>query len=132
MAWCSYSTLLLLVLLGRREPPTKRSRVIDGFLLGLMLGLLFYDKITLFLAGLVAVGLGLALSTLPRSPRLGVAALAGFAVVGVVMWLAFGMHSTAYSKDLLEAAKVQGACAATGMRLIRSSGLRRSPSWRSS
>jgi hypothetical protein len=113
--WLLYSILLLLVLLGRREPPTKRSRVVDGLLMGLILGLLFYDKITFFLAGLVAVGLGLALSAVPRSPRLGAAALAGFAAVGVVMQVAFGLHSTAYIKDLLTAAEVQAAGQRTGM-----------------
>lgn len=113
--WLLYSTLLLLVLLGRREPPTKHSRVVDGFLMGLILGLLFYDKITFFLASMVAVGLGLTLSTLPRSPRLGAAALAGFAVVGVVMRVAFGLHTTAYIRDFLEAAKVQVASQRAGM-----------------
>lgn len=114
-AWLLYSTLLLLVLLGRREPTAKHARVVDGFLLGLILGLLFYDKITFFLAGVVAVGLGLALSTLPRSPRLWAAGLAGLAVVGVMMRVLFGVRPTAYIGDLLTAAKVQGASQRAGM-----------------
>jgi hypothetical protein len=106
--WLLYATLLLLVFVGRRMPSTKRSNAADGFLLGLLLGLMFYDKITFFLASLVAVGFGLALSTLPRSPRLGAAALAGFVVIGTLMRVAFGLHTTAYISDLLEAARVQG------------------------
>lgn len=113
--WLLYSTLLLLVLLGRRMPTTNRSRVADGFLLGLLLGLMFYDKITFFIASLVAVGIGLALSMLPRSLRLGAAALSGFAVVGVVMRLAFGLHTTAYVEDFLRAARVQVGAQRTGL-----------------
>jgi len=113
--WLLYSTLLLLVLLQRRMPSTKQSRAADGFLLGLILGLLFYDKITFFIASMVAVGIGLALSTLPRSPRLGAAALSGFVVVGVVMRVAFGVHTTAYIGDFLQAARVQVSAQRTGL-----------------
>lgn len=113
--WLLYSTLLLLVLLGRRTPSTSQSRVADGFLLGLMLGLMFYDKITFFIAGAVAVGIGLALSTLPRSPRLGAAAISGFAVVGIFMRLAFGVHTTSYIDDFMQAAKVQVSAQRTGL-----------------
>ena len=112
--WLLYATLLLLVFAGRRMPSTKRSNAADGFLLGLLLGLMFYDKITFFLASLVAVGIGLALSTLPRSARLGATALAGFVVIGTLMRAAFGLHTTAYISNLLEAARVQGAHARAG------------------
>jgi hypothetical protein len=113
--WLLYSTLLLLVLLGRRVPSTRQSRAADGFLLGLILGLLFYDKITFFIASMVAVAIGLALSALPRSPRLGAAALSGFVVIGIVMRLAFGVHTTAYIGDFLQAARVQVSGQRTGL-----------------
>jgi hypothetical protein len=107
--WLLYSTLLLLVLLGRREPPAKRTHVIDGLLLGLLLGLLFYDKITFFLAALAAVGLGLALSTLPRDWRLGVSAIAGFAAIGILVRVLFNLSTSAYIGDLIDASRVQAA-----------------------
>lgn len=113
--WLIYAALLLLVLLGRRMPSTKGARAADGFLLGLMLGLMFYDKITFFIASIVAVGVGLALSTLPRSPRLGATAIAGFAVVGIVMRVAFGLNTTAYIHDFIQAARVQVSAQRTGL-----------------
>lgn len=113
--WLLYSTLLLLVLRGRRMPSTKRSRAADGFFLGLLLGLMFYDKITFFIASLAAVGIGLALATLPRSPRLGVAALGGFAAVGIVMRVAFGLNTIAYIHDFLRGARVQVSTQRTGL-----------------
>lgn len=113
--WLLYSTLLLLVLLGRRMPSSEQSRAADGFLLGLILGLMFYDKITFFIASMAAVGLGLVLSTLPRSLRLGVAALSGVAVVGILMRVAFGLHTTAYIGNVLQAAWVQVSAQRTGL-----------------
>lgn len=113
--WLLYSTLLLLVLAGRRMPSTKQSRVADGFLLGLILGLMFYDKITFFIASIIAVGIGLALATLPRSPRLGIAALSGLVVVGIFMRVAFGLRTTAYISDFLHAAQVQVSAQRTGL-----------------
>lgn len=113
--WLLYSALLLLVLARRRDAAGSRSQVADGLLLGLILGLLFYDKITFFLAALVAVAVGLGLATLPRSLRLAAAAVAGFVVVGVLMRVLFGLHTTAYIGNFLEAAKVQVAAQRTGM-----------------
>ena len=114
-AWLLYATLLLLVLLPRRNggqedsSSARRHYLVDGLLLGFLLGLLCYDKITFFLAGLVAAGVGLALSTLPRSLRLGVSALAGFAVVSVLVELIFRLNITSYFHDLIEAAVAQAA-----------------------
>ena len=113
--WLLYSVLLVLVLVRRTGPSTNRAQITDGVLLGLLLGLLFYDKITFFLASLAAVGLGLVLATVPRSPRLLAAAVAAVAVVGATMRLAFGLHTSAYIGDLLEAAKVQVAAQRAGM-----------------
>jgi hypothetical protein len=112
--WLLYSTLLLLVLLKRAGSSTMRSLVAEGFLIGLLLGLLFYCKITFFLAGALAAGVGLALSTLPRSARLGAAALAGLLAVGVTMQVVFGLHTTAYIGNLLAAAQVQVGGQRTG------------------
>lgn len=107
--WVLYSSLLLLVLLRRTGSATKGGQIADGLLLGLIAGLLFYDKITFFLAGLAAVGLGFALATFARSPRLLAAAAAGFTAVAVTMWAAFGLNPGAYIADLVGAAKVQVA-----------------------
>lgn len=112
-AWVLYSTLLLLVLLRRRGAPVgpvaRQGQLTDGLLLGLLLGLLCYDKITFFMAGIVAIGVGLALGTLPRSLRLGVSALAGFAIVTVLVRLVFRLHITAYIHDLATAADAQAS-----------------------
>ncbi len=94
---------------GRRLPRSRRHYLVEGLLLGFLLGLLCYDKITFFLAGLVAAGVGLALSMLPRSLRLGVSALAGFAVVSILVELIFRLHITSYFHDLIEAAVAQAA-----------------------
>lgn len=123
-AWLLYASLLLLVLLPMRRPAAgaaagdaaaegKRTGghgyLANGLVLGTLLGLLFYDKVTFFLAAIVAAGVGLALRTLPRSPRLGAAALAGFGVVGVLVRILFRLHTTAYIRDLIEAANVQAS-----------------------
>ncbi len=114
-AWVLYATLLLLVLLPRRDSPAgdssaaRRLHLIDGLLLGLLLGLLCYDKITFFLAGVAAVGVGLALATLPRSLRLGASALAGFAIVSLLVRFLFNLHITSYIRDLISAAGAQAS-----------------------
>ena len=114
--WLLYSSLLLIVLLRRRLPATtSRPLIVDGLLLGLILGLIFYDKITFFFAALAAVALGLVLSTLPRSPRLGLAAIAGFLIVGVLVRVLFRVHTTAYVSNLIQAAEVQVAGQREGM-----------------
>ncbi len=114
--WLLYSSLLLLVLLPRRtRPADSRAQVADGLLLGLLLGLIFYDKITFFLAAAAAVALGLALSSLPRSRRLAIAAAGGFLAVAVAARLLFNTHTTAYIGDLLQAAAVQVAGQREGM-----------------
>lgn len=120
-AWVLYSVLLLLVLLPRRNHladsrfSTRQLHLIDGLLLGLLLGLLFYDKITFFLAGVAAVGVGLALSTLPRSPRLGLCALGGLAVVGLLVRLLFRLSTPAYISNLITAAEAQASNQRTAM-----------------
>lgn len=107
--WLLYAPLLLFVFLpGRRTRGSLRLPV-DGLLLGLTLALLFYDKITFFLAALAATVLGLAIGTLPRSIRLTGGAVAGFAVIALLTRLVFGLHVTAYVTDLARAAEVQGA-----------------------
>lgn len=116
--WLLYSTLLLLVFLPRLPrftDQTRRSGAVDGLILGVLLGLLFYDKITFFIAGLAAVGLGLALRTLPRNWRLTAAAVGGVLVVGVAVRILFRLSTTAYLRDVIEAAKVQVASHRAGM-----------------
>ncbi len=114
--WLLYSSLLLLVLLPRRaRPANSKAQIADGLLLGVLLGLIFYDKITFFLASLAAVALGLALSSMPRSIRLGIAALGGFLAIGVLVQVLFNTSTTAYIGNLIQAAEVQAAGQRGGM-----------------
>ncbi len=113
--WVLYAPLLLLVLQKRTGTTGRRAAITDGFMLGLLLGLLFYDKVTFFLAAVAAAALGLILNTLPRNWRLPVWSLAGFFLVGAIMRLAFGVHTLAYVGDFLGAAKVQVASERAGM-----------------
>jgi hypothetical protein len=114
-AWLLYSSLLLLVLLPRVGSVTTRTRLMDGFLIGLILGLIFYDKITFFLAGAAAVALGLALQVVPRSLRAAAGALTGLALVAVLAEAVFRVNTIAYVGDLTAAAKVQIAAQREGM-----------------
>lgn len=114
--WLLYSSLLLLVFVPRRLRPTDtKAQLADGLLLGLLLGLIFYDKITFFLAAIAAVALGLSLSSLPRSFRLGIGAVGGFLAVGMLVRILFNTHTTAYIGDLVQAAEVQAAGQREGM-----------------
>jgi hypothetical protein len=113
--WLLYAPLLLLALQRRKHTAGNRAAIADGFMLGLLLGLLFYDKVTFFLAGVGAAVLGLVLTTLQRNWRLPASGLAGFCLVGAVMRLAFGVHTLAYVGDFLDAARVQVAGQREGM-----------------
>lgn len=113
--WLLYAPLLLLTLQRRKHALDNRAAICDGFMLGLLLGLLFYDKVTFFLAGLGAVAFGLALATLPRNWRLPISGLLGFCLVGAVARIAFNLHTLAYIDDFLRAARVQVAGQRAGM-----------------
>jgi hypothetical protein len=106
-AWLLYSILLLLVLVRRRGPQTNLTVTVDGALLGVVLGLIFYCKITFFVAGVLAVGLGLVLRTLPCRWRLGAGAASGFIAVAATMRAAFGVRTIRYVRDFLDAGRVQ-------------------------
>jgi len=105
--WLLYTPLLLLVLVPVRGGRAWKDAVTDGLALGLLLGLLFYDKITFFIAAVVAVGLGLLLGTLRRSPLLGAASLAGLVAVAGLMRLLLHVSTGGYISDLAQAAAVQ-------------------------
>jgi hypothetical protein len=114
--WLLYAPLLLLVLLPGRAGLTRKHVVVtDGLVLGLLLGLLFYDKITFFLAAVVAIGLGLLLGTLSRSLLLGAASLIGVVIVAGLMRLLFHVSTSGYISDLAQAAAVQLASQRTHM-----------------
>jgi hypothetical protein len=113
--WLLYAPLLLLALQKRRDTDGNRPAIADGFILGLLLGLLFYDKVTFFLAGVVAIALGLALTTLPRNWRLLISVPVGFCLIGSAMRIAFDVHTFAYIGDFLRAARVQVAGQRAGM-----------------
>ncbi|WP_409465010.1 hypothetical protein [Amycolatopsis sp. GA6-003] len=105
--WLLYSALLLAVLV---RPRTRRP-LADGVALGLLLGLLAFDKANFFLVGLLAVGLGLLLRTVAARALLGV--LAGFGLIVAVFWLGFGIGPAGYARDVVTAFAAQG----TGKRL---------------
>ncbi|HEY3258689.1 MAG TPA: hypothetical protein VGJ95_00225 [Pseudonocardiaceae bacterium] len=107
--WALYGILLLLVLLRPRRPGPPRAVIGAGLTLGVLLGLLFYCKISFLVAGLVAATLGWALGTLPRRPSLWLAAAAGFGAVATAMRLLFGVRVTHYLADLDSAAGAQDA-----------------------
>lgn len=113
--WLLYAPLLLLALQKRKDAAANRAVIGDGFMLGLLLGLLFYDKVTFFLAGLVAAALGLALTTLGRNWRLAASGVIGFVLVGAAMRVAFNLHTLAYIGDFLRVARVQVASQRAGM-----------------
>jgi len=113
--WLLYAPLLLLVLVPVRGEPGRKHAVTDGLALGLLLGLLFYDKITFFIAAIAAVGLGLLLGTLRRDQFLGVASLAGLGAVAGIMRLLLHVAASGYLSDLAQAAAVQLASTRTHM-----------------
>lgn len=107
--WVLYATLLVLVLLRPAGVQTARSLAGHGLLLGGLLGLLFFTKISFFVVGVVAVGVGWALGTLPRRMPLLVAIPAAFGLVWLTVWSFLGVRITDYLADIGDAAQVQGA-----------------------
>ncbi|WP_406631355.1 hypothetical protein [Amycolatopsis sp. WGS_07] len=101
--WLLYSALLLAVLIRPRTPRP----LADGAVIGLLLGLLAYDKANFFLLGVVAVVLGLLLRTLAARAIPGV--LGGFGLLVVVFWLGFGINPGAYARDVATAFAAQGS-----------------------
>jgi hypothetical protein len=73
---------------------------LSKLVLGLLLGLLFYCKVNFFLVGVVAVGVGLALSTLARRVPLALWGFAGFLTIAATMRLGFGVRILDYLKDV--------------------------------
>ncbi|WP_037370643.1 hypothetical protein [Amycolatopsis orientalis] len=100
--WLLYSTLLLAALV---RPRTRRP-LTDGAAIGLLLGLLAYDKANFFLMAVLAVVLGLILRTLAARAVAG--AVAGFGLIVVVFWLGFGIGPAGYAKDVVTAFAAQG------------------------
>lgn len=113
--WVLYATLLLLVLLPPRHALTPRARVVQGALLGVLLGLLFYVKINFFLAAVLAVVAGIALGTLRGRGRLALGAVAGFAAVTLAMLVAFGVQPLSYLADVAFSAGAQSSSQRFGM-----------------
>jgi hypothetical protein len=104
--WVLYATLLILVLI-RPRGQGARGVVADGLVLGLLLGLLFYCKANFFAVGVLAVGVGVALSTLARRTPMVLGGVAGFLAVAVTMRLGFGVRVSDYLGDLVAAAHAQ-------------------------
>ncbi|HEX6354917.1 hypothetical protein [Actinophytocola sp.] len=106
--WVLYTILLVLVLLRPREDAGSRGDLVHGSILGVLIGLSFYCKITYFLVGVGAVVVGLVLDTLPRRRGIGIGAVAGFLAVGMMFWLVFGIRVTGYLGDLATSVGAQG------------------------
>jgi len=106
--WVLYSMLLLLVMLRPAGPLSARRVVVDGLVLGFLLGLMFYCKANFFAAGAVAVVVGFALGTVPRNLRFAFAAAAGFLGVAVAMRFVLGISITGYLGDVVHAGGSQG------------------------
>ncbi|MFE3290959.1 hypothetical protein [Rhodococcus sp. NPDC059234] len=107
--WVLYATVLLAVLCRPRRQPTARGLVVQGAVLGVLLGLLFYCKFNFFVAAVGAAVIGFALSTTSRRVRFWIAAAGGFVAIAIAMRLAFNVRTGAYVADLGDATRAQGA-----------------------
>ncbi len=98
------SLLLIVVFLPSREAG-KSGAVLDGLSTGLLLGLLFYCKVTYFAVGVASTVLGIAMK--PRTGKWFFEAAVGLAVVSVALRLFFHIHPTAYIADIITAGHSQ-------------------------
>lgn len=101
--WLLYATLLLAALV---QPRTRRP-LTDGFVVGVLLGLLAYDKANFFVAGVAAVALGLFLRTLAARTLLSI--VGGFGLTVLAFWLIFGISPAGYGRDVVTALAAQGS-----------------------
>lgn len=95
---------LLCLFLPRREP-TPGSIVIDGFALGLLAALMFYNKITYAAAAFGSLLLGVLLDRRPASWF--AATGLGFLTGGALFFAVFHVNPQAYIADILSAGHVQ-------------------------
>jgi hypothetical protein len=102
--WVLFTLVVVMVAVR----PRLRRDWLDHMVLGAILGLLFYTKVTFTLAAAVVILLGLIrYSELSRIRRL-VALMTGFSFVVVVITALFRVNPIAYSMDITNSALVQG------------------------
>lgn len=102
--WVLYAILLILLFVPP-VTPGRFGRAGTGFAAGLLLGALFYCKITYFVAGVGALGLSVILHEGRRKIVAGAAT--GLLVVLAVFYLGEGISPDAYVADILSAGRAQ-------------------------
>jgi hypothetical protein len=98
--WVLYTILLLLIFVRPRMEFSRTHPSLDGLILGILTGLLFYCKINFFVMALAAIVVGLALSMLPRRISFTLWCAAGLCAVAGVMRIAFGVQVADYVGNL--------------------------------
>jgi len=102
--WVLYSVLLVELFI-EPQAETRASKVWNGLSIGLLLGFLFFDKITYFAAGVAATVLQVILRR--SSARSIGGQLVGFLSVCLVMSWAFQINILSYIQDVLSAGRAQ-------------------------
>jgi len=102
--WALYAILLVLLFV-RPISPGRWGRTGTGLAAGLLLGALFYCKITYFAAGVAALGLSLVLDDGRRKFLAGAAT--GLLTVLAVLYLGEGVSPGPYLGDILSAGRAQ-------------------------
>lgn len=102
--WVLFTLVLLMVVVRPRRPSLA---VVDHAVMGSIVGLLFYTKVTFTLAAGVVVLLGLVRTSDASRLRRLLASVAGFVFVVGVVTLLLRFDSVAYLGDIGDAARVQ-------------------------
>lgn len=102
--WILLAVAFVQLFVAPEKESANKTRA-DAASIGLLLGLLFYCKISYFVLGVA----GLALASILRAPiRKGlVFTAAGFALVCIAAWITLGVLPTDYVKDVLAAGQAQ-------------------------
>jgi hypothetical protein len=103
--WVLFTLVVVMIVV---RPRRQRTDWLDQMVLGAVLGLLFYTKVTFVLAAAVVILLGLVRhSELSRLRRL-LAVITGFSFVVVVITVLFRVNPAAYIANIADSALVQG------------------------
>ncbi|MEJ7929789.1 hypothetical protein WG922_07380 [Ramlibacter sp. AN1015] len=106
VGWVFLSILVLHAFFAR-VAAKPHEETLDAAALGVLLGLLFYTKITFALFGVAAVALALIARPLLRRPVALLAGGLGAALLITVIWILTGAAPIAYVADVAAAARVQ-------------------------
>jgi hypothetical protein len=102
--WVLFTLIVVMVAVRPRRRPTEG---LDHIVLGAMLGLLFYTKVTFTLAAGLVILLGLIRSSDVSRLRRLLALIAGFSFVVVVVTALFRVNPVAYIADIADSVLVQ-------------------------